>query len=201
LELLLATGNPNKVEELAALLDGQDLRLRTTSEFPDEPDIVEDGDTYEANAVIKAREWARRAGMPTLADDSGLEVDALDGRPGIHSNRYASDNDRRIAGILRELEGVETARRSARFVCAMALAWPDGRVDMRRGVCEGRIGFEPAGEGGFGYDPIFLLPDRGLTMAQIDAGEKNRISHRARAVRAILPLLREATRPAGEDKP
>ncbi|MCX7047115.1 MAG: RdgB/HAM1 family non-canonical purine NTP pyrophosphatase, partial [Candidatus Sumerlaeota bacterium] len=147
------------------------------------------GDTYQANALIKARIWAQRSGLISLADDSGLEVDALDGRPGVYSNRYAPTSADRIVKLLGEMQNVEEARRTARFVCVMALVWPDGKTEVRRGVCEGRISFEPAGVGGFGYDPVFYLPDYGQTMAELPADEKNKISHRARAAQPIREIL------------
>ena len=189
MRLLLATANPHKVEEITALLAGMPVAIATTHDFPGGPQVDESGATYEANAVLKARAWAAHSGLVTLADDSGLEVETLRGRPGVRSNRYAPTNDERIRGILHEMEGVEEARRTARFVCVMALAQPNGAVATRRGVCEGRIALAPAGQGGFGYDPIFFLPDRGVTMAQLSAVEKNLISHRARAAQAIAPFI------------
>jgi XTP/dITP diphosphohydrolase len=187
--LLLATGNQHKVVEMSALLGDLGVTIRAAHEFPDGPDVVEDGDTYEANAILKARAWADHTRLWTLADDSGLEVDALDGRPGMYSSRYAPTNEERIAGILRELDGAPEERRGARFVCVMALASPDGRIETRRGECEGRIALAPSGRGGFGYDPIFHLPERGCSMAEIGEDEKNRISHRARAAQAIRPVI------------
>jgi XTP/dITP diphosphohydrolase len=189
MKILLATQNQHKVREMTALLDRLDLTILTTAEFPGLGEVEEDGETYEANAILKAHAWAAHARLMTLADDSGLEVDAMGGRPGLRSSRYAPTNEERIAGILRELQGVEEPLRSARFVCVMALAWPDGRIETRRGVCEGRIGFEPAGSEGFGYDPIFFLPDRGVTMAELADSEKSIISHRARAAQQIRQLL------------
>jgi len=195
MDLLLATGNQHKIEEMTALLGGGGWRLRTAKDFPGFPDVEESGATYKENALIKARAWAERAGLISLADDSGLEVDALGGRPGVYSNRYAPTSAERITKLLDELSGVEEARRTARFVCVMALAWPDGKTEVRRGVCEGRIAFASAGVGGFGYDPVFFLPEYGQTMAELPADEKNRISHRARAAQAILKALKNASPP------
>lgn len=188
-ELLIATGNAHKVIEMTALLEGLGLTIRATSEFPDGPDVEETGDTYEANAILKARAWAKHTGLWTLADDSGIEVDAMGGRPGVRSSRYAETNDERIAGVLRELDGVDTEQRGARFVCVMALVAPDGQTVTRRGVCEGRISLAPAGDGGFGYDPIFFLPERNCSMAEISDTEKNEISHRARAAQAMRDVI------------
>ena len=199
MDLLLATGNQHKIVEMTALLDGAGWTLHTAKDFPSFPDVEESGATYQANALIKARIWAQRTKLISLADDSGLEVDALDGRPGVYSNRYAPTSAERIAKLLREMQNVEETRRTARFVCVMAMAWPDGRTEVRRGVCEGRISFEPAGAGGFGYDPVFYLPDYGQTMAELPAEEKNKISHRARAAQAIRQFLeRPRPRASGE---
>ena len=189
MEILLATANPGKARELQALLANPLVRFRTTQDFPGHPEVEETGDTYAHNATLKARVWAERTGLITLADDSGLEVAAMDGRPGVHSSRYAATNDARIAGILQELEGVAEPRRLARFVCVMALVHPNGSVWLRRGQCEGRIALAPSGAGGFGYDPIFLLPDRGQTMADISEHDKNHISHRGRAARAMAQVI------------
>lgn len=187
--VVLASSNAGKIREIEALLAGTGLTVRSQRDFA-VPDAEETGLTFVENALLKARQAARLSGRPAIADDSGLEVDALDRRPGVHSKRYGRDNATRIARLLDELDGVEEARRAARFICAMALAWPNGRLEIRRGVCEGRIAFAPAGRGGFGYDPVFFLPERGVTMAEIPAEEKNQISHRARAARAISLLIR-----------
>lgn len=151
------------------------------------------GADYTRNAILKAIEASRTSGLPALADDSGLEVDALDGRPGVMSARYggADITDRqRIDLLLSELQGVPDERRTARFRCVVAIALPTGEVHTSEGVLEGRIANAPRGESGFGYDPVFLLPDRGLTLAEVSPEVKNTISHRARAVRAAADLLR-----------
>jgi XTP/dITP diphosphohydrolase len=159
--------------------------------------VEEDGETFAANAAKKAREVAAAAGLPALADDSGLEVDALDGAPGVRSARYAgaghddAANNRRL---LAELAGVPTARRTARFRCAVALADPRGplgdTVEIREGACAGVILESPRGHNGFGYDPLFLYPELGRTFAELSLEEKGRLSHRARALAAMLPVLR-----------
>lgn len=188
--LLLATGNAHKVEEIGAILDGCGLALRTTREFPEHGDVEEPAPDYVGNALIKARAWRERTGLATLSDDSGLEVDALGGRPGVHSARYAATAEERIAKLLRELDGVPEERRSARFVCVAALSLPDGSELTARGVCEGRIAFAPSGDGGFGYDPVFVPAGfGGRHLAEISAEAKNRISHRARALDALRPAL------------
>lgn len=192
-ELVLATRNRHKGEELAALLGDLGIRIRTLDEFPGAPDVVEDGNTCEANAVKKAREIAAATGLPAVADDTGLEVDALDGRPGVYAARYAGeqatyeDNYRKL---LRELSGVPRGRRTARFITVAAIALPWNGVQIATGRLEGLIVEEPAGSRGFGYDPVFFLPELGKTLAELSADEKNRISHRAKAFIQAKDLLR-----------
>jgi XTP/dITP diphosphohydrolase len=188
---IVATGNAGKLAEMRALLAhvGVALRAMTASEGAELPP---EGDDYEANAVAKAQSVARHAGAPALADDSGLEVDALSGRPGPHSARYGGpglDDAGRVALLLRELEGVPAARRSARFVCVVALATPDGKCRTARGVCEGRILRAPQGSGGFGYDPVFAPEGDERSMAELTGDEKNVLSHRGRAIAALLEAL------------
>jgi XTP/dITP diphosphohydrolase len=198
--LVLATGNAHKVGEIAAILSealpGRSLRLASSSDYPGVPEPEETGETFEANAALKARYWAKATGALALADDSGLVVDALDGRPGVRSARYDSTSERRNARLLGELDGIEEDRRTARFVCAAALADPGGDVLTAEGRTEGRITFEPAGEGGFGYDPVFepegQVGGTRRTLAQYSAGEKNRISHRGGAIRALASAIAEA---------
>lgn len=192
-ELVLATRNRHKGEELAALLGDLGIRIRTLDEFPGVPDVVEDGNTCEANAVKKATEIAAATGLPAVADDTGLEVDALDGRPGVYAARYAGeqatyeDNYRKL---LRELSGVPRGRRTARFITVAAIALPWNGVQIATGRLEGLIAEEPAGSRGFGYDPVFFLPELGKTLAELSADEKNRISHRAKAFIQAKDLLR-----------
>lgn len=192
-ELVLATRNPDKGKELAALLDNPEIRIRTLAEFPDAPEVVEDGETCEANAVKKAVTIARVTGLTAVADDTGLIVNALGGRPGVMAARYAGegatyeDNWRKL---LRELEGVPRTQRQARFVTVAAIADPSGKVRVVEGVLDGLIAEEPAGTQGFGYDPVFWVPELGRTLAQLTPGEKNRISHRARAFAKVGEILR-----------
>ena len=187
--LLLATRNPGKLAELRALL--ADLPIEVAAAV-DAPEVDETGSTFAENARLKALAVARWSGEWALADDSGLEVDALGGRPGVLSSRYAGSgatDAERNARLLAELADVPDAARTARFRCVIALAAPDGRVWMREGACEGRIARAPRGSHGFGYDPVFLLPERGLTMAELPPEEKSRISHRARALSAMREVL------------
>ena len=191
MELLIATQNPGKAREFRALLAPLEAKLRFPSELSLRAEIPEDGDTYADNACQKALAYVRASELPTLADDSGLEVDALDGAPGIHSARYALGHDTdRVAAILAQLRGVLWKQRTARFRCVIAIATPTGELYTAEGVCEGLIAFEPTGGGGFGYDPVFYLPEYNCTMAELPQEEKNRISHRARAVEAALSTLR-----------
>jgi XTP/dITP diphosphohydrolase len=192
-KLLIATNNPGKLQEYAELLESLPLTLTSPAQEGLSLAVDESGATFAENAILKARAYAEASGLPTLADDSGLEVDALDGAPGVRSARYAgegtSDEDR-YRLLLRNLREVPAERRTARFRCVVAVAWPEGDVHTAEGRCEGVIGFEPRGTHGFGYDPVFYLPDRGQTMAELPPAVKNRISHRARAAQAVLPILR-----------
>jgi XTP/dITP diphosphohydrolase len=196
-KLLIATNNPGKLREYEELLADAALPLQLT--FPAQEgidlDVVESGETFEENAALKARAYALASGLPTLADDSGLEVDALGGAPGVRSARYAgpgtSDADR-YRKLLTALEDVPPDGRAARFRCAVAVALPGGGVETAEGRCEGHIGYEPRGEHGFGYDPVFVVDGSGgRTMAELPPEVKNRISHRARAFKAAVPILKE----------
>ena len=192
-EILLATRNPDKVKELTALLGDLEIRIRTPAEFPAAPEVEEDGMTCEANALKKAREMASVTGIPSVADDTGLEVDALDGRPGVFAARYAGeratyeDNCRKL---LNELDGVSLERRTARFITVAALAMPGGHTQVATGTLVGVIAEECSGSQGFGYDPVFFVPELGRTLAELTAEEKNRISHRAKAFRSMADILR-----------
>ncbi len=197
MNLLVATRNVGKMREYRALLAPLPVRLLFPPDLGLVVEVAEDGTTYEENARLKALAYARAVrAYPqevslVLADDSGLEVDALGGAPGARSARYTAGSDTdRLTALLAALEGVPRERRSARFRCVIAIATAEGRIYTAAGVCEGFIVTEPAGGGGFGYDPIFGLPALGCTMAELPAEEKNRISHRARAVQAALPILR-----------
>lgn len=193
--LLVATNNHGKAREYQELLSGLDLHLDLV--FPAqeglELEVDESGETFEANARIKALAYAQASGLPTLADDSGLEVDVLGGAPGVRSARYAgpaaSDADR-YRKLLAALEDVPAGQRTARFRCVVALAHPDSTVYVAEGTCEGAIGFSPRGDRGFGYDPVFIVAGYGgRTMAELDPGLKNQISHRGRALMAARPML------------
>jgi XTP/dITP diphosphohydrolase len=192
-ELVLATRNRHKGEELAALLGDLGIRIRTLDEFPGAPDVVEDGNTCEANAVKKATAIAAATGLAAVADDTGLEVDALDGRPGVYAARYAGEQatyEDNYKKLLRELSGVPRGRRTARFITVAAIALPWNGVQIATGRLEGLIAEEPTGSRGFGYDPVFFLPELGKTLAELSADEKNRISHRAKAFIQAKDLLR-----------
>lgn len=191
---MLATRNPDKGRELEALLKDLGIRIRTLAEFPGAPEVVEDGETCEANAIKKAETIARVTGLPAVADDTGLMVEALGGRPGVHAARYAGegatyeDNCRKL---LHELAGVPSKRRGARFVTVAAIADPKGKVEVVQGALDGMITEAPAGSKGFGYDPVFFVPELGRTLAQLTPEEKNRISHRARAFEKVREFLRK----------
>lgn len=186
--LLIATANAHKAEELRALLPG--LSIKTLLDFPQVPAVVEDGVTFEENARKKAEEISQRFGLPVLADDSGLCVDALGGAPGVYSARYAEGTDmKRYEKLLLALKDVPAGSRTARFVCVIALAIPGSSTILVRGECEGAIDFAPKGELGFGYDPVFIVGEGPRTMAELSMEEKNRISHRARALELIRPSL------------
>lgn len=192
--LLLASGNPGKLEEIIALLAEVPVRLVTPQSAGIRLKVAEDGTTYAENAGKKALAFYRASGIPTLADDTGLEVDALHGEPGLFSARYApkagaSDADRR-AYLLSKLRG-QPRPWTARFRCVVALVQDGVQVHLAEGVCEGQIIPEERGEHGFGYDPIFYFPDMGKTMAELTMVEKNQVSHRALAVRAAIPRIME----------
>jgi len=191
-KLLIATHNAGKKAEYAELLQGLDLELVTLAELEVGLVIAEDEATFAQNALLKARGYAAATGLLTLADDSGLEVDALGGAPGVYTARYGGEelsDEERYWLLLQNLKGVPDERRGARFRCVIALAWPNGHTELAEGNCEGRITHEPRGEGGFGYDPVFYLPEFGCTMAELPAEVKNRISHRARAAMVACEIL------------
>jgi XTP/dITP diphosphohydrolase len=193
-KLLLATNNPGKVAEMRALLDGLGLALLTPVDAGLRLDVVEDGRNYAENTSKKALAFAQAGRLAALADDSGLEVDALDGRPGMYSHRFSSkpdatDADRR-SYLLEQLRGLPRPW-TARFRATVAVARPDGRVALAAGQCEGEIIPQERGSNGFGYDPIFLIPALGRTMAELEMEEKNRLSHRALAVQNSIPILIE----------
>jgi XTP/dITP diphosphohydrolase len=191
-DLVLATRNRHKGAELATLLADLPIRIRTMDEFPEVPDVVEDGATCEANAIKKACAVSEATGLLAVADDTGLEVDALGGRPGVYAARYAGleatyeDNWKKL---LQELAGVPRHRRTAHFVTVAAVASPSESVEVTTGRLDGLITEEPAGARGFGYDPVFYVPELGKTLAELSGEEKNRISHRAKAFAQVRNLL------------
>jgi XTP/dITP diphosphohydrolase len=198
--LLIASTNPGKLYEFQEIFAGlhhdwlSRVKLQLPADVGIQLKVEETGATYAENAALKARAYSLASGLPTLADDSGLEVEALDGQPGLHSARYAldphaTDADRR-ALLLKNLHGKSRPWRAA-FQCALALAQPDGSLSLHAGTCSGEIIPEERGNNGFGYDPIFLLPELGRTMAELTTSQKNQLSHRARAVQAALPALKE----------
>ena len=190
--LLIATHNRGKLREFAALFAGLPFRLVTPDDLELDLSVVESGDTYADNARLKASAYAQASGLLALADDSGLEVDALDGAPGVRSARYALGGDaNRVTALLRALTqaGAPEGERTARFRCVIVLATPDGRSWVTEGACEGQIIGTPRGSSGFGYDPVFYLPSHGCTMAELPPEEKNRISHRARAAQKMRSIL------------
>lgn len=188
-KIIFATGNKNKLREIKEILGEDKYDILTMKEAGIDIDIVEDGKTFEENSLIKSRAIAEHAGDAiVLADDSGLEIDALNKEPGIYSARYLGEDtsyDIKNANLIERLEGVEKQDRSARFVCAVSAVFPDGKEAVVRGTIEGYIGWEPMGENGFGYDPIFYLWDKDVSTASISPEEKNAISHRGQALRMI----------------
>lgn len=194
MKILLATGNRKKAAEIVAVLgEGPGaIECLTLADYPDLPPAVEDGTTFLENARKKAHPAAKATGLPTLGEDSGLEVDALGGEPGIYSARYAEEgasDGANIRKLLREMDGVPPGKRGARYRCTAVLAFPNGKEIAADGSCEGEIALEPRGRGGFGYDPVFLLPD-GRMMAELAPAEKDALSHRGKALRRLSEKLR-----------
>lgn len=189
-KFVAATNNQNKLKEFARILKPLNIEVLTVSQCGGENiSPVEDGESFEANAIIKAKAFAEALGLPALADDSGLCVDALDGAPGVYSARYSGEGDAaNNALLLKNLEGVPMEKRTARFVCAICCAYPDGRYFTVRGECEGRIGFEPKGSDGFGYDPLFFI-EAGESFAEISGERKDSMSHRGKALRLLAERL------------
>lgn len=199
-KIIFATGNKGKMKEICRILEnlrinGKEAEILSMKEAGIDIDIVEDGTTFAENAIIKAKAVAKEAkGAIVLADDSGLEIDYLNGEPGIYSARYMGEDTSyhiKNANLIERLNGVEDEKRSARFVCVIAAAMPDGSVFTETGTIEGRIGYEERGGGGFGYDPIFYVPEYGRSTAELSEDEKNAISHRGKALRAVRKRLEE----------
>lgn len=194
-KMIFATGNEGKMKEIRLLLEDLGIEILSLKEAGIHLEIREDGETFEENAVIKARTVMEETGALVLADDSGLEIDYLNGEPGVYSARYlGEDTSYRIKNqnLIDRLKGVPEEKRTARFVCVIAAAFPDGRILTTRGTIEGMIGYEERGEGGFGYDPIFWLPEYGCSTAELSMEKKNELSHRGKALRAMKKELKRA---------
>jgi XTP/dITP diphosphohydrolase len=191
-EIVVATKNKKKLEEIGRILEGTNIRLLSLDDFPGCPEAEETGETFEENALIKSRSVAGYTGKPAISDDSGLEAYALGGSPGIRSARYAGEGatDREnLNKLLWEMDGVPADKRGARFVCVIALSWPDGNAKTFTGAVEGEIGTEPKGRRGFGYDPVFYPEGHGRTFAEMRTEEKDSMSHRARALEKLREFL------------
>ncbi|MDA8443377.1 MAG: XTP/dITP diphosphatase [Peptococcaceae bacterium] len=192
MQILLATTNQGKVQELVHLLSPAAFTIKSLADFPQIGEIEETGTTFRENALIKARAACQETGLLTLADDSGLEVDALNGQPGVHSARYAGepkDDSRNNAKLLAALQEIPTESRGARFKSVIAIVTPQGEEFTAEGVCEGAIGLEPKGTGGFGYDPLFYVSAYAKTFAELNLAQKNTVSHRGKALRAAADIL------------
>lgn len=194
MQLVLATRNKGKILEIESILSDLPIKIKSLLDFPKIPEIEETGKTFEENALIKAKKVAKLTGLPALADDSGLVVDYLNGAPGIYSARYAGEgaNDKKNnEKLLNELRGVPLEKRGAAFVCVVALCTAKGSCYVKEGECNGIISLSPCGSYGFGYDPIFFLPNYGKTMAELPLEVKNQISHRSQALKKMKSLIKE----------
>ena len=197
-KVIFATSNAGKMKEVRSILEGLDVEVLSMKEAGVFVDVVEDGSTFEENATIKATAIQKECGEIVLADDSGLEVDFLNKEPGIYSARYMGEDtsyDIKNQNLIDRLAGVPDERRTARFVCAIAAAFPDGSVEITRGTIEGQIGYEEKGENGFGYDPIFYVPEFGKTTAELSEEEKNQVSHRGKALEKMKEELKKYESP------
>ena len=196
IDILVATRNAGKVREIRKALRGLGLRIDSLQDFRNVPGVEEDGKSFSENALKKARFYSKLYGRLTLSDDSGLEVDSLNGAPGIYSARFAglkaSDRENNLK-LLRQMEGIPPSKRRARFRCSIAVVSPDGRETVVEGKCSGRVGLKEVGGRGFGYDPLFVFPRLGKTMAQLTVEEKNEVSHRGKALRKLRRIIREFT--------
>ena len=191
LEILIATNNSGKIKEIKDILNNPKIKILDMKDFPSHPKIVEDGKTYQENAFKKARIISEYTGKICMADDSGLEIEYLKGKPGIYSARWGKSDDERISKVLTLLEKVPPKERKAKFVCAATLVFPNGKVFEVKEECKGSIDFKPKGEHGFGYDPIFLVPEYGKTFAELGEKVKNQISHRGKAMRKMADIINE----------
>ncbi len=194
MELVLASRNKKKVEELRRILKDLPVKILSVNDFPHLEEVVEDGETFEENALKKARYVCKKTGLPALSDDSGLEVEALGGKPGVKSARYAGEeatDEENIRKLLKELEGLPTEKRSAQFVCCLALVMPSGEEYLFWGYVKGRISDNPIGSKGFGYDPVFIPDGYEITFAQMESEEKDALSHRRKAIDKFKQFLLE----------
>lgn len=191
LEIIIATKNLGKVKEIKDILDNSNIKILPKKDFPQLPKIDEDGKTFQENALKKACKISKYTGKVCLADDSGLEIDYLEGKPGIYSSRWGNNDEERINKVLNLLENVPENKRNAKFVCVLVLAFPDGRKYMVKEECQGKISFIPRGKHGFGYDPIFLIPEYNQTFAELGDKIKNQISHRGKALRRMIKIINE----------
>jgi XTP/dITP diphosphohydrolase len=191
LEIIIATKNLGKVKEIKDILDNSNIKILTKKDFPQLPKIDEDGKTFQENALKKACKISEYTGKVCLADDSGLEIDYLEGKPGIYSSRWGNNDEERINKVLNLLKNVPENKRNAKFVCVLVLAFPDGRKYMVKEECPGKISFIPRGKYGFGYDPIFLIPEYNQTFAELGDKIKNQISHRGKALRRMIKIINE----------
>ncbi|NHC42466.1 XTP/dITP diphosphatase [Bacillus sp. MM2020_1] len=200
-EVIIATKNPGKAKEFEHIFSARGIVVRTLLDYPEIPDVEETGVTFEENAILKAEAVSQALGKMVIGDDSGLMVDALEGRPGIYSARYAGEpkNDQNNTDkVLSELKGLPEEKRSARFYCALAVAVPGQETMTVSGTCEGRILEERRGTNGFGYDPVFYVPEKGVAMAELSSDEKNKISHRANALKKLDVVLDSILEKAGQ---
>lgn len=194
MKILLATNNRDKVTELRHALNGLNVQILTRDDYPGIPEVEEDGATLEENALKKARALSAATGLPAIGDDTGLEVDALNGAPGVYSSRFAGPDvtyEENVQELLRRMKDVPAGDRAARFRCVIALVEPSGAEILVEGTCEGTILTERRGTGGFGYDPVFLVPSTGRTFAELTVEEKNEISHRGKAMARMRRVLSE----------
>lgn len=192
--IMLATNNKSKVKEISEMMSGSDITFESLADAGINVEVEETGTTFEENALLKAREICKLSGKPTISDDSGLEIDALDGAPGIYSSRFMGEDtsyDIKNNALIEKLENVADPDRTARFRCCMALVLPDGREFVTEGAMEGIIAREPKGINGFGYDPILFIPEYNRTSAELSSEEKNNISHRGEALRKMIEVIKK----------
>jgi len=191
LEILIATNNLGKVKEIKDILNSSEIKILTMKDFPNLPKFEKDGKNYQENAFKKAGKISEYTGKICLADDSGLEIDYLKGEPGIYSSRWGNSDEERINKVLKLLKNVPINKRNAKFICSAVLVFPDGKRYMVKEECKGSITFKPKGTHGFGYDPIFLVPEYNKTFAELGDEIKNRISHRGKAMRKMAEIIKE----------